>query len=144
MTRGLGGGFSRAPVKWLALGARASWTGTTEDSAVWAVSHDEVRARATLALQHAAGRGRFAVRLGLGGTLVREHRIRHQGMRAGLMGEELENTALAVLPMASLEGAVMLHVRGPWSLSVAGGPTLTFDAVSRWGWTAEAGVAWQR
>lgn len=142
LTRGVGIGLSRGGR--LAWGVRASWTTATEDSAAWQVDHQDVRVRATGALQHAAGRGTLALRLGLGGTLVREHRIRHQGMRAGLEGDELESAALALVPGASLEGVIALRIRGPWALQIAGGPTAILHDGVHAGWTGEIGVAWQR
>src|SRR5262245_32840519 len=56
----------------LAWGARASWVTATESSLPWTVTHDDLRLRMTGALQKAAGRGTFGLRLALGGTLVRE------------------------------------------------------------------------
>lgn len=145
LTRGLGLGVQGiARGERLAWGVRASLTTATESSAAWEVEHRELRLRATGSLQHAAGRGTLALRLGLGGALVREHRTRHQGMRAGLEGDELETSALALLPIASLEGVIALGVRGPWSLRIAGGPTVILDGGPRAGWTGEIGVAWRR
>src|SRR5262249_32252700 len=70
----------------LAWGARAAWLTATEYSLPWTVTHSDVRLRVTGALQTSAGRGTFGLRLGLGGTLVHESRVRNQGMRAGLTG----------------------------------------------------------
>jgi hypothetical protein len=85
------------------------------------------------------------VRLGAGGTLVHESRIRNQGERAGLMGDALETSAFAFVPAADLEAVVGLHVIGSWLVVVSGGPSLALvEGEPRWSWTAELGVAWRR
>jgi hypothetical protein len=128
----------------LAFGARASWTGATESSTVWTVSHTDLRLRATGALQHAVGRGTLGLRLGLGATVVHESRDRNQGMRAMLTGSDLMTTAWAALPAADLEAVVTVHIAGPWLLAVAGGPSLAIsDGGAHAGWTAGLGVGWQ-
>lgn len=142
LARGLGVGVTQG--ERFAWGVRAAWTTATESSEAWRVNHQELRVRAMGALQHAAGRGTLALRIGLGGALVREHRVRHQGMRAGLEGDELETSAFALLPVASLEGVITMRVRGPWSLRIAGGPTAVLEDRLRAGWTGEIGVAWLR
>jgi hypothetical protein len=141
LARGLGLGFSRG--QRFAWGVRGSWMAATESAPAWRVSHDEFRVRAIGAIRHDVGRGTFGLRVGLGGTLVREHRVRHQGMRAGLEGDDLETTAVALLPMATIEGVLALHVRGRWSLVMSGGPTIVYDDDARGGFAAEIGVAWQ-
>jgi hypothetical protein len=141
LTRGIGAGVTRGDT-W-AYGARAAWTTATEASTTWTVTHSDLRLRATGALQHVAGRGTFGLRLGLGGTLVHESRTRNQGARAGLMGSDLHDSTFAFAPAADLEGVVALHVRGPWSLVMSGGPTLTEYRGEHGSWSAELGVAWQ-
>ncbi len=141
LARGIGLGFTRGfRFTW---GVRGSWMAAEEASPVWLVSHDDFRVRATGSVRHAVGRGTFALRLGLGGTLVREHRVRHQGMRAGLEGDELESRALELLPTATVEGVFAMHVRGRWSLVMAGGPVISYDDRARGSFAAEIGVAWQ-
>lgn len=141
LSTGIGAGFARGTT--LAWGARASWSTATESSMTWDVTQSDLRLRATAALQHAAGRGTFGVRLGLGGTLVHESRIRNQGKRAGLTGSELEDSAFALLPGFDLEGVVALHVAGPWLFVVSGGPSAHYDSGVHGGWTSQLGVAWQ-
>jgi hypothetical protein len=142
LARGVGAGVTVG--RWLAWGARASWLTATESSLPWTVTHSDLRLRLTGALQKSAGRGTIGLRLGLGGTLVHESRVRNQGMRAGLTGSELENGAYMMLPAADLEAVVALHVAGPWLLVTSGGPSLdVLDGRLHGGWTAQLGVAWQ-
>ena len=128
----------------LAWGARASWVTATESSLPWTVTHSDLRLRVTGALQKAAGRGTLGLRLGLGGTLVHETRVRNQGMRAGLSGSDLQTSAFAMLPAADLDAVVALHVAGPWLLMMSGGPSVdVLDSKLHGGWSAQLGVAWQ-
>ncbi len=138
---GLGATFGRT----VAWGLRASWSSATESSLSWSVTQAELRLRATAALQRRAGRGAFALRLGMGPTLVHESRLRNQGARAGLSGNDLASSALTTLPAADLEAVVTVHVAGRWLLNLAGGPSLTVvDGSARGGWTAQIGAGWQR
>ena len=142
LSSGIGAGVTRG--RRFAWGVRGSWSSATESSLVWTVSHDDFRLRGVAALQQPAGRGVFALRLGLGPTFVYEHRTRNQGARAGLTGTELETSALAVFPAVDLEGVVTLHLLGRWSLMISGGPTaLIADGALRGGWTAQLGAGWQ-
>ena len=142
LTTGVGGGLTCG--RTFAWGVQASWSAATESSLAWTVSHDDFRLRATAAVQRAAGRGTFALRLGLGPTFVYEERVRNQGVRAGLTGSDLETSALATVPAAELEGVVALHVAGPWLIIVAGGPSLLVsDGAVHGGWTTQLGVGWQ-
>ena len=84
LSSGIGAGVTRG--RRLAWGVRGSWSAATESSLVWTVSHDDFRLRAVGVVQQPAGRGVFALRLGLGPTFVYEHRTRNQGARAGLTG----------------------------------------------------------
>jgi len=143
LSTGLGVGATRG--RTLVYGARASWSTATESTMAWTVTHRDLRMRVTGGLQYVAGRGTFGLRLGLGGTLVHEARLRNQGDRAGLTGDDLSTSALAMLPAADLEAAVSLHVWHEWLLSVSGGPSIALDGDrARAGWTAGLGVAWQR
>ena len=143
LSRGLGVGVERGST-WT-WGARASWATATEASQAWLVTHRDLRVRVTGGVQHRAGRGTLGVRLGAGGVLVHETRTRHQGARAGLSGDDLEMSALALLPAASLEVVVGLHVRGPWMLALSGGPALALeDGTAHAGWIAEVGLGWRR
>jgi len=81
LSSGIGAGVTRG--RRFAWGVRGSWSTATESSLVWTVSHDDFRLRAIAALQQPAGRGVFALRLGLGPTFVYEHRTRNLGARAG-------------------------------------------------------------
>jgi len=140
---GTGVGASVLYGRTLALGARASLTGTTESSTAWTVSQTDLALRATGAVQRAVGRGTLALRLGLGPTVVYESRTRNQGARAGLTGSDLETTAWRAMPAGELEAVVAVHVFGPWLLTVAGGPSLVIFDGAHAGWLAGLGVGWQ-
>ena len=143
LATGLGGGatFGRCG-RW---GVRAAWASATESTMAWEVTHHDVRVRLAGALLHTAGRGTIGVRLGVGGTLIHERRVRAQGERAGLMGEDLETTAVALVPAADLDAVVAIRVIGPWALTVSGGPSVAvIDGGARAGWAANLGVAWHR
>lgn len=110
----------------------------------WSVTHSDLRLRLTGAVEQAAGRGTFGLRLGAGGTLVHESRVRSQGARAGLTGSELETSTFTMVPAADLELVVSLHVLGPWLLIVSGGPSLALvDGEASAAWIGQLGVAWQ-
>jgi hypothetical protein len=142
MSTGVGAGVTVGEA--LTWGARASWATATESSLPWTVTHRDMKLRITGGVQARPGRGVIGLRLGVGGTLVHENRVRNQGMRAGLMGSELENSALAMLPAADLDAVVALHIAGPWLLVTSGGPSFDLrDGKLRGGWSAELGVAWQ-
>ena len=142
LSSGIGAGVTRG--RRFAWGVRGSWSSATESSLVWTVSQDDFRLRGVAAIQQPAGRGVFALRLGLGPTFVYEHRTRNQGARAGLTGTNLESSALAVFPGVNLEGVVTLHLLGRWSLTLSGGPTaIVADGTLRGGWTAQLGAGWQ-
>jgi len=142
LSSGLGAG-----VTWgrrLAWGVRGSWWSASESSLVWEVSHHDFRLRGVVVLQQPAGRGVFGLRLGLGPTLVYEHRTRAQGARAGLSGADLESSALAAFPGGELEAVVSLHIAGRWLLVLSGGPTgLVADGGLQLGWTTQIGAGWQ-
>ena len=142
LAKGVGAGVTVG--EHLAWGARAAWLTATESSLSWTVTHSDLKLRVTGALQAPAGRGTLGLRVGLGGTLVHESRIRNQGMRAGLSGAELEDSAYRMLPAADLDAVVALHVAGPWLLAMSGGPSLDLlDGKLHAGWAAQLGVAWQ-
>jgi hypothetical protein len=142
LATGIGAGVTTGRA--LALGARAAWVTATESSLPWTVTHSDLRLRATAGLQATPGRGILGLRLGLGGTVVHETRVRNQGMRAGLSGSELETSSFAMLPAADLDAVVALHITGPWLLVTSGGPSLDIvDGKLHGGWTAELGIAWQ-
>jgi hypothetical protein len=143
LSRGIGGGvtFGECPLRW---GARAAWVTATEHGPAWEVTHSDLRLRVTGSAQHDAGRGTIAIRAGLGGTLVHETRLRNQGMRAGLTGDELETSTFAMLPAADLEAVVAVKVIGPWAMIMSGGPSVALlDGTLRASWTAQLGIAWQ-
>lgn len=142
LAKGLGVGVTAGePLAW---GVRASWLTATESSLAWTVTHSDLKLRAVGALQAAAGRGTLGLRLGLGGTLVHESRIRNQGMRAGLTGSELESSTFRMVPAADLDAVVAIHIAGRWLLVTAGGPAVNLRAGKlHAGWSAQLGVAWQ-
>lgn len=142
LATGAGVGVSHG--RGLTLGARFAWVATTESSRIWTVTHHDVHVAVTGGFERRAGRGTVGLRLGLGGVVVREHRLRNQGKRAGLTGSDLETTALTLLPEAQLDGVVALHLFGPWSVQVGGGPSLREVAGAvHPGWSAELEVAWR-
>lgn len=144
LSEGAGAGVTMASTGWLTWGARAAWVTATESSLPWTVTHSDLRLRVTGGVQKVAGRGTLGLRLGLGGTLVHESRVRNQGMRAGLMGSELETSSFAMLPAADLDAVVALHVAGPWLLVMSAGPSVdVFESKLHAGWSAQLGVAWQ-
>ena len=139
---GVGAGATRGKI--LAWGVRASWSTATESSLAWMVTHGELRLRAAGVIQRDVGRGRFALRLGLGPTIVHETRLRNQGMRAGLTGSDLETSSVSTLPAADAEGVVTTHIAGRWLLTMSGGPSITLlDGKARAGWMAQIGAGWQ-
>jgi hypothetical protein len=145
LATGIGAGVTRG--RSLVFGARASWSTATESTMAWTVTHRDLRMRVTGGLQHVAGRGTFGLRLGLGGTLVHEARLRNQGERAGLTGDDLKTSALSLLPAADVEAQVALHVWRAWMMTVSGGPTVALDRIAGRalaGWSAGLGVAWRR
>jgi hypothetical protein len=146
LSRGAGAGVAKgvAGDNTVAIGARIAWVTATESSMAWRVTHDDLRLRATAALQRAVGRGTFGVRLGLGGTLVHESRLRNQGERAGLTGDDLRTSAYELLPAADLDALVQLGIAGPWRVVMTGGPSIVLlDGSVHASWTAQLGVAWQ-
>lgn len=146
MSIGAGAGVTRECSCWWAYGARVSWSQITEygvDPAAWTVTQQDLRLRATGALRHRFGRGTLALRLGLGTTIVREHRVRDQAMRVPPM-PSFSSHATAALPAGELEGVVALHVAGPWLLVASGGPSADYlDGKLHGGWTALVGIGWQ-
>ncbi|HEX7837712.1 MAG TPA: hypothetical protein VF469_09630 [Kofleriaceae bacterium] len=142
LATGVGAGVTAG--RMVAVGARAAWVTATESSLPWTVTHSDLHLRVTGALQASPGRGILGLRLGLGGTLVHETRVRNQGMRAGLTGSDLETSAFAMVPAVDLDAVVALHIAGPWLLVTSGGPSIDrVDGKLHGGWTAELGVAWQ-
>lgn len=141
MATGVALGVTRGCGCHLAYGLRASWSATTESSQAWIVSQADYRLRAIGALRATAGRGTFALRLGIGPTFVREHRVRTFSVESAM---PIETHALAALPAADLEAVVALHVAGPWLGVISAGPSVDVrDGGLHGGWTAELGVAWQ-
>jgi hypothetical protein len=143
MSRGVGAGvtFGRCPLRW---GARAAWVTATESTTAWAVTHSDLRVRITGSAQRDIGRGSFGLRLGAGGTVVHESRLRNQGMRAGLTGNELSTSSFAMVPAADLEAVISLHLIGPWLLTISGGPSMAVVARDlHTSWIAELGIGWQ-
>jgi hypothetical protein len=144
LSRGAGAGIT-VGTGLLRFGARAAWLTATESTLAWKVTHQDIQLRALAGLAHVAGRGTIGIRLGAGATLVHEARRHPQGSRAGLTGDELEMTALALLPAADLEGTIGVAIYGAWQLSIAGGPSLALvDGDARWSWVGRLGVGWSR
>jgi hypothetical protein len=138
---GFAAGITRGCGCRLAYGVRASWSATTESSQAWTVSQADYRLRATGAIRATAGRGTFALRLGLGTTIVREQRVRTFSMESS---STIETHALSALPAADLEAVVALHIAGPWLGVLSAGPSVdVHDGGIHGGWTAALGVAWQ-
>ena len=144
ISSGIGAGFTRECGCLFSYGARASWSTESESTDVWTVTHWDMRLHAFGMIRHTAGRGLIGLRLGGGPTFVHEHRLRNQGMRAGLTGAALESSTTATLPAAELEAVIGLHVAGPWLGLISVGPSLdVVDGNLRGGWTAQIGIGWQ-
>jgi hypothetical protein len=142
LSTGVGVGFAHGGT--FAWGVRASWSTATEYTLAWEVADDDFRGRVFGAVQHVAGLGTLALRLGVGTTLVHETRTRTQGARAGLSGNELRTSTWALLPAADLEAVILLHVLPAWSVVVSGGPSLhLLDGEARAGWTGSVGIGWE-
>jgi hypothetical protein len=139
---GVGAGVTKGGAfQW---GARAAWASATEYTRNWTVAQDDLRLRGIVGLAHAAGRGSFALRLGLGTTLIHEVRDRAQGQRAGLTGSELQTTEWGLVAASDLELALALRVEGPWVFVLSGGPSVSwYDSVLHAGWVGGVGVAWR-
>jgi hypothetical protein len=143
LTTGVGAAYTRGS-GWLAWGAKASWSTATEYTLTESVRNDDIRFMLFGVAQHALGRGTIGLRLGVGGVLVYEDRIRSQGERAGLKGSALRKTAWTTLPGADLEFIVKLRILDAWSMTLSGGPTCyLLRSELRPGWLAGLGVAWQ-
>jgi hypothetical protein len=144
ITTGIGAGLMRECGCHFGYGVRASWSTETASSVAWTVTHWDTRLRAVGEVRYDAGRGRLALRLGAGTTIVHEHRERNQGMRAGLTGSALEDSATDALPAGEFEAVVGLRITGSWLALISGGPSLeALDGAMRGGWTAQIGVGWQ-
>jgi hypothetical protein len=127
-----------------AWGARVSWSTATESSIAWTVTNDDLAVRLDGAIQRDVGRGRLALRLGVGSTVIHETRLRNQGARAGLTGSDLETSVVSAVPAGELEAVVGLHIAGPWLVMVSGGPSASIvSSAWRTGWTSQLGVGWQ-
>jgi hypothetical protein len=143
LSRGAGVAVSTAVRPWR-LGARIAWVTATESTMTWEVTHSDVQLRLLGGFEHRAGRGRVGLRFGAGATMVHESRTRAQGARAGLSGDELATSAWALVPAGDLEVAIGVSIHGPWSLSLAGGPSLALiDGEPRGSWIAQLGLGWQ-
>ena len=144
ITTGIGAGLMHECGCRFGYGVRASWSTETDSSITWTVTQWDTRLRAVGEVRYDAGRGMLALRLGAGTTLVHEHRVRNQGMRAGLTGSQLEESATDALPAGELEAVVGLHITGPWLAMISAGPSLEIlDGALRGGWVAQIGVGWQ-
>lgn len=129
-------------VRWV-WGSELSAGSATEYGASWQVSQLDVRLRALAGVQAALGRGKLALLLGAGPTLVREHRLRNQGERLGLSGEALEQTSWGALGSLDLNASVAAPVAGPWVAVVSAGPAVHVGSDgAALGWTTLLGVGW--
>lgn len=142
LAMGIGAGITKgAGLTW---GARLAWATATESSTAWTVTQDDFQLRVTGGLRVMAGRGAFGLRLGMGGTLVHESRIRNQGMRVGLSGSELESSTFVMLPAMDLDTVITLYIAGAWLMILSGGPSVdVLEGKLHGGWNAHLGVAWQ-
>jgi hypothetical protein len=120
----------------IAWQVRASWSTATESSLAWTVTQSELRLRAGGVVQHALGRARVGLRLGLGPSVVHETRARNQS--------SLETSALVAIPAGDLEAVLALHVWSRWLLVMSGGPDASWSGGSlHAGWLGQLGVGWQ-
>jgi hypothetical protein len=140
LAAGAGAAVTRDCTCWLSYGASLAVTTITESQMAWTVTHDDFRVRVFGALRHAVGRGNVALRLGVGPSIVHEHRTRNEAVP----GSGLDTTANAMLPALDLEGMFVVHVMGPWLAVIEAGPALDrFDGALRTGWIAGLGIGWQ-
>jgi hypothetical protein len=134
--------FGACALRW---GPRIAWTTASEPGDAWTVTHTDVRVRVAGAIEHQAGRGRFGLRLGVGGTWIHEARRRQQGERAGLTGSDLATSTSVLVPAADLDAVITLRAAGAWLVVVSGGPSLAIvDGDAVLGWSSQVGVAWTR
>ena len=92
---------------------------------------------------HCAGRGELGVRASVGPTVVFERRDRNQGARAGLEGDALATSAVAVVPAVDLEVVIGVAVMDAWGLRIAAGPSLArVSGAAEVSWLATLGVSW--
>jgi hypothetical protein len=161
MVTGLELSYARSSGRWLAWGARLSWSTATEYASDyvlgWSVRNDDVRFRLLGLLHGEVGRATLGLRLGVGATVVYEaltpqHDPSSEEPPAHQPWETAQTSRPAtassrwrLLPAFELEPFILLRLLGGWGLSLGGGPTLhVVDGAARWGWTAGMGVAWQR
>ncbi|MBK9031933.1 MAG: hypothetical protein IPL61_11505 [Myxococcales bacterium] len=142
LSTGVGAGASRG-AGWLQLGARLAWSGATESTSAWTVSHDDIRVRVSGLARYVVGRGAVGVRASVGPTVVYERRSRNQGARAGLEGDALATSAVAVVPAIDLEAVIGVAVMDGWGLRVAVGPSLArASGANELSWLATLGASW--
>ena len=124
----------------VAWGARVSWACSRHRvRARLDCHHQDVRLRATTAVQHTAGRGTLALRLGAGGRWSTSRgcatRARAPGSRRSISGP----ARTSMLPAADLEAVVGAPGRGPWIVGLSGGPSVdlncrrTAAGITSWG-----------
>jgi hypothetical protein len=124
-------------------GTEISAGSATEYGASWQVSQLDLRLRAVVGAQAALGRGKMALLLGAGTTLVREDRLRNQGERLGLSGDALEQSSWGALGSLDLSWSLAAPVAGPWAAVVSAGPALHLGSSgAAMGWTTLLGVGW--
>ncbi|MBI4815972.1 MAG: hypothetical protein HY791_06940 [Deltaproteobacteria bacterium] len=125
------------------MGARARMGSVEENDLVFSVAHTELAAGLAGGYTHAIGVGR--VGMGVVAELqgVREVRSRHQAERLARSGLELDTQSWALGVSVGFEVGMSVRVSGPWSVGVAGGPTLTKVGSSgaRLGWVGAALIA---
>lgn len=119
-------GFRRVGTSPLLLGARLSFTRSTEASMAWVLRHDHLVAAAVARVEGSRGPGLVYAQLGAGAMSVLERARRHQYDRLkGLGLEGLEDHAWSMGPWAWLEVGVAVRVRGGLAATVGGGPTVS-------------------
>ena len=146
LSAGLGLSFARAEGASgrFAWGVRGSWSTATEYSLIESVRDDEVRAGLFGMLRQMLGRGFAGLRLGVGGTWVRETRTRAQAGRAGITGTDLSPSSNYLYPSADLEAVVVLRVWHAWGLTLGAGPAFQFvDGSITARFASGVGVSWQ-
>lgn len=145
MAVGVAANWLTAPfaTQWLQTGVSVGWGATTEYSPSWSVRHDELRARAVVAIEHQRGAGAVGVRLAAGATAIHEARDRAQAGRLGETGSALAVRTWAVQPGLDLSATATVLPLPAWGVGVALGPTLHGGSGDvRWGWQGAVTLRW--
>lgn len=121
------------------VGGAVGWTMADEWSPSWAVTHQELRARATLMVDRRVGSGMLLAQLGAGLAVVRESRLRHQSWRTE--GGRQETAAWGVLPLVTAHIGAAVRLAGPLCVVMTAGPAWPAGDANL-GFVSHAGLGW--